>query len=93
MEITHKSDDVRGAFTASENGKQAGVMSYTWVGTGKFIIDHTEVKPGFEGQGIGKNLVMAAVDYAREHNLKIIPLCPFARLVFERTSDIRDVLA
>lgn len=92
MEITHKTDDIRGAFRAIENGKQAGVMSYTWVGETKFIIDHTEVNPEFKGQGIGRNLVKAAVDYAREHDLKIIPLCPFAKLIFDKTSDIQDVL-
>lgn len=92
MEITHKTDETRGAFKAIENGRQAGVMTYTRVGDTKFIIDHTEVNPEYKGQGIGRDLVLAAVDYAREHDLKIIPLCPFAKLIFDKTSDIRDVL-
>jgi predicted GNAT family acetyltransferase len=37
-------------------------------------------------------MVSAAVDYAREKHIKIIPLCPFAKSVFDRTPEFRDVL-
>lgn len=30
--------------------------------------------------------------YARENNLKIIPLCPFAKSVFDKTQEIQDLL-
>ena len=68
-------------------------MTYTWAGDSKFIIDHTEVSPDFNGKGVGKKLVMAAVDYARANNVKIIPLCPFAKSVFDKVEEIRDVLS
>ena len=67
-------------------------MTYTWAGDSKFIIDHTEVSPDFNGKGVGKKLVIAAVEYARANNLKIIPLCPFAKSVFDKVEEIRDVL-
>jgi predicted GNAT family acetyltransferase len=81
-----------GYFRAVLNEIEAGKMTYTWAGTDKFIIDHTEVNPGFAGQSVGKKLVMAAVEYARENDLKIIPLCPFAKSVFDKTQEIQDVL-
>jgi predicted GNAT family acetyltransferase len=81
-----------GYFRASLNEIEAGRMTYTWAGTDKFIIDHTEVNPGFAGQSVGKKLVMAAVEYARKNNLKIMPLCPFAKSVFDKTQEIHDVL-
>jgi predicted GNAT family acetyltransferase len=92
MEIKQINDIRRGYFEAVEDGKEAGKMTYTWAGDSKFIIDHTEVNEGFNGKGVGKKLVMAAVDYARNNNLKIIPLCPFAKSVFDKTAEIRDVL-
>ncbi|HZH55168.1 MAG TPA: GNAT family N-acetyltransferase, partial [Sphingobacteriaceae bacterium] len=46
----------------------------------------------FKGRGVGKSLVLAAVDYAREKKVSIIPLCPFAKRVFEKSEDLRDVL-
>ncbi|MDR7370510.1 GNAT family N-acetyltransferase [Flavobacterium aquidurense] len=92
MEIHQINDIRRGYFEAIEDGKQAGKMTYTWAGDSKFIIDHTEVSEGFNGKGVGKKLVMKAVEYARNSNLKIIPLCPFAKSVFDKTEEIRDVL-
>jgi predicted GNAT family acetyltransferase len=92
MEIQQINDIKRGHFEALEDGKEAGKMSYTWAGDSKFIIDHTEVDEEFSGKGVGKKLLMATVDYARNNNLKIIPLCPFAKSVFDKTEEIRDVL-
>jgi predicted GNAT family acetyltransferase len=92
MEIQQINDIKRGQFEAIENGKEAGKMTYTWAGDSKFIIDHTEVSEDFSGQGVGKKLLMATVDYARNNHLQIIPLCPFAKSVFDKTEEIRDVL-
>ncbi|MEG1024519.1 MAG: GNAT family N-acetyltransferase, partial [Flavobacterium sp.] len=92
MEIQQINDTRRGYFEAVEDGKEAGKMTYTWAGDSKFIIDHTEVNPDFNGKGVGKKLVMAAVEYARTNKLKIIPLCPFAKSVFDKVEEIRDVL-
>ncbi|WP_264523622.1 GNAT family N-acetyltransferase [Flavobacterium sp. N502536] len=92
MEIQQINDTRRGYFEAVEEGKQAGKMTYTWAGDSKFIIDHTEVNEDFNGRGVGKKLVMAAVEYARTNNLKIIPLCPFAKSVFDKVAEIHDVL-
>ncbi|MET3029073.1 GNAT family N-acetyltransferase [Flavobacterium sp. UW10123] len=92
MEIQQINDTRRGYFEAIEDGKEAGKMTYTWAGDTKFIIDHTEVSPDFNGKGVGKKLVMASVEYARANNLKIIPLCPFAKSVFDKVPEIHDVL-
>ncbi len=93
MEIQQVNNENKGFFKAVEDGKQAGKMTYSWAGEAKFIIDHTEVDPAFNGRGVGKKMVMAAVNYARENHLKIIPLCPFAKSVFDKVEEIRDVLA
>lgn len=92
MEIQHVNNEKNGFFKAVEDNKQGGMMTYVWAGTGVFIIDYTEVDLAFKGKSVGKKMVLAAVDYARNNDLKIIPLCPFAKSVFERTEEIRDVL-
>lgn len=92
MEIIQKESGNKGKFTAIDNGIQAGLMTYSIVGEDKIIIDHTEVSPAYNGQGIGKKLVVAGVEFARKNNIKILPLCPFARGVFARNRDLRDVL-
>lgn len=92
MEVQQINRENKGFFKAVSDEKEAGRMTYSWAGKERFIIDHTEVKPEFNGRGVGKQMVMAAVHYARENKLKIIPLCPFAKAMFEKNSEIRDVL-
>ncbi len=92
MQIEQTDNEKKGAFKALDNGRQIGIMTYTRDGNTKLIIDHTEVDKGYEGKGIGKQLVMQAVDFARSKHLKILPRCPFANAVFKRTKNIQDVL-
>ena len=91
MEVQNKRNDKNGVFYIEENGKQVAAMTYIFAGDTKFIIDHTEVQPGNEGKGLGRKLVQAGVDYAREHDLKILPLCTYAKSVFDKTSEYSDV--
>ena len=91
MEIEHFDDGRKGHFKAVENGVQAGFMSYVWAGEEKFIIEHTIGNPDFKG--VGMKLLDKAVAYARDNGKKIIPLCPFAKKMFDRTEAIHDVLA
>lgn len=93
MEIKKIDDGKNGAFIAMENETEAGKVTFVWAGEDKIILDHTEVDPAFGGQGVGKKLVMAAVAFAREKNLKIIPLCPYAKSVFDKDPKIADVRA
>ena len=92
MTIEHINETKSGHFKAVTNEVEAGKMTYTWTGTDKFTIDHVEVSPDFSDQSLGKKLVLAAVKFARENNLKIVPLCPFAKSVFNKTKEIQDLL-
>ena len=92
MEILQKEANRKGTFIAYVHKTEAGKMTYTWAGDSKLIIDHTEVQPEFNGQGVGKKMLMKAIKMAREKNVKIMPLCPFVKSVFNKTPEIRDVL-
>ena len=92
MEILQVNENRKGNFKALEAGKEAGILAYTWAGKDKFIIDHTKVAHEFEGKGVGKKLLMKAVDFARKNKLKIIPICPFTKSIFDKIENIKDVL-
>ncbi len=92
MEIKHTHSDTKGMFFIELNGKKVGAMTYSVAGEGLIIIDHTEVGEELKGMGAGAQLLNKAVAYARENNLKIIPLCPFAKSMFDKKEEIRDVL-
>ncbi|ERJ60402.1 GNAT family N-acetyltransferase [Sphingobacterium paucimobilis] len=93
MLIKKEETGSKGAFVAYEENKKIGEISYSIAGTDKIIVDHTEVDPEQKGKSIGKILLQKVVEHARDNNLKIIPLCPFAKAMFEKNVDIRDVLA
>ncbi|HZV69194.1 MAG TPA: GNAT family N-acetyltransferase [Saprospiraceae bacterium] len=38
---------------------------------------HTEVPEEYGGKGLGTKLALYALNYAKDHNLKILPYCPF----------------
>lgn len=92
MTIQQTDNGKKGAFYIEENGERLAEMTYVWAGTGMFIIDHTEVSDKLAGKGAGKQLVAKAVDFAREQKVKIKPLCPFAKSVFDKTPHYQDVL-
>jgi predicted GNAT family acetyltransferase len=93
MIVKHEDSGHKGAFIALEDGIRIGEMTYSKAGTDKIIIDHTEVDENQKGKGVGKILLSKAVDFAREGNIKIVPLCPFAKSVFDKDINIRDVRA
>lgn len=92
MEILQKDNQTKGKFYIIENDIQLAEMTYTWAGTDRIIIDHTEVNEALKGKNAGKQMVMKSVEFAREKGIKIIPLCPFANSVFKKIPEIRDVL-
>lgn len=92
MEVKQKDDGKNGMFYVEQEGKVLAQMTYVWTGAERIIIDHTEVDDALRGQSAGKQLVAKAVELAREKSLKIIPLCPFAKSVFDKVAEYRDVL-
>ena len=79
-------------FFVELDGEIAAEMVYSMPSEDKMIIEHTEVDDVLRGKDVGYELVHAGVEYARQRGLKIIPLCPFAKKVFDKKPDWRDVL-
>lgn len=92
MDLIIKENETKGYALAKENGKTAGKMTFSIPSADFIIIDHTEVESGFEGRGVGKQLLYKVVEMARDKGLKILPLCPFANAMFKKLTDIQDVL-
>jgi uncharacterized protein len=93
MLIQHKQIGGKGMFYVGQDGAVLAEMVYTIPSPDKIIIEHTEVDDSLSGKGVGKQLVHTAVEYARTNHIKIIPLCPFAKSVFERVAEWEDVLS
>ena len=59
---------------------------------GKIIFPHTVVPEEYEGQGIGSALIRAGLQYARDHQLKVVPLCRFFAAYMKSHEEVQDLL-
>ena len=59
---------------------------------GFIAVDETRVDESLKGQGYGIKLFDKVVEYAREHSLKIKPVCSFVVKMFERHPEHQDLV-
>ncbi|MEO6549131.1 MAG: GNAT family N-acetyltransferase [Ferruginibacter sp.] len=71
-----------GALYIMDGNEKLGEMTVT-KNEKQLTINHTEVF-ATEGKGLGKLLLNEMVGYAREHHLKVVPLCTFVHEQFKR---------
>lgn len=90
--IQHQHEGGKGSFYYEAEGKKLAEMVYTMAGEHKMIIEHTEVDDSLRGQGVGKKLLEVLVGYVRANNIKVLPLCPFAKATFTKVAEWQDVL-
>jgi len=94
MTVQREQQGHRGAFYVERDGARAAELTFSASPDGKLVmLDHTEVGPPLRGQGMTRSLVEAAVVWAREQQIRLVPVCPVARAVFDREPAFRDVLA
>jgi uncharacterized protein len=54
---------------------------------------HTRVPEELRGRGIGRRLIEAGLEMARERGLKVIPECPFFAAYMRAHPETQDLLA
>ena len=84
--ITHNTEKQR--FERTENGLTA-VVEYRR-NEEEIELTHTFVPPALEGQGIAGSLTRAALEYARAENLRVRPICSYARAYIRRHPEYDD---
>lgn len=77
---------VRGEIQLFSDDKKAGKMDISIIGN-KLTVYHTEVDDEYAGNGFAKLLLNQLVTYARENDLKIVPLCPYVYAQFKRNPE------
>ncbi len=91
LEITAEHQGHRGSLTARLEGRVVGHIDFVPVAPGLVDLNHTRVFPEFEGRGYGRELVAAAVAFARTEGLRLAGSCPYAAAVLDRRADWSDV--
>jgi predicted GNAT family acetyltransferase len=90
MSITIEHDAALGRFSTLVHGHLC-VCDYR-LRDGVMVMTHTEVAPELEGQGIASELVRAALAHAREHGLKVRPLCSYVQAYMRRHPEVQGLL-
>jgi predicted GNAT family acetyltransferase len=76
-------DNGRGAFVIEEGTERLAEMEIGISGN-NLTVYHTEVSEKLKGKGVASQLLGTMVKYARDHQLKVIALCPFVHAQFKR---------
>ena len=79
--------DGKGSFFIKEGGERVGEMVVS-VASGNVTVFHTEVDDKLKGTGASTELLKAMAKYAKDHSLKVIPLCSFVSTQFERHPEL-----
>jgi uncharacterized protein len=73
----------RGALVIEEGEERLAEMTFGKDGT-NLEVYHTQVSDKLKGQGVAAGLLEKMVNFAREENLQIVPLCPYVSAQFNR---------
>ncbi len=91
MEIKHEIIENTGRFYIEEESINLAQLDYQLPDKSTLLITHTEVNDSLAGKGIGKELVGAAVHYARDKSFVVKATCSFARAILDSSADFGDV--
>jgi predicted GNAT family acetyltransferase len=86
MTVTHDPEQFRFVVALPDGDAQ---LFYAPFGDDMLDLQHTEVPPSGQGQGVGDALVRAALAYARERGLRVIATCPYVQVWLRRHPDER----
>ena len=90
METKIETTNTGGKVLAYDGDELVGRLDFSFKGN-VLSIDHTHAYK--EGMGVGSMLVSAVNDYAVSKGLKVLPVCSFAVVWYQRHPQFQDILA
>lgn len=89
LEVTHVPS--AGRFVAVVEGQESGLDYHLSDNT--MTITHTGVPPSLRGRDIAGEITRFALETARAHGWKVVPVCPFAASFLKKHTEYSDLLA
>jgi predicted GNAT family acetyltransferase len=74
-----------------ERDAQVASLQYTVAGHVLALL-HTEIPDALRGSGIASTLAQTALDWARDHHLKVDVVCPFVAAFLETHPEYSDLV-
>jgi len=82
--VTDNADEHR--YEIAVDGKVAGFIDYH-DNRERRALNHTEIDPAYEGQGLASTIARAALDDIRARGKVVLPYCPFVRSYIDKHRD------
>ena len=92
LPIIREDKGFSGTFYIGADNDRLAELAFSSPNSHLLIIRHVEVADKLKGQGIGTKLVQEAVDWVMQKNMKVFPICPFAREQFRKHPQWSNVL-
>lgn len=89
IHVHHNSAEHR--FEASVDGKLC-VADYE-LRDGEIVFTHTYVPVDLRGRGIAEKLVRAALEFARDQQLRVLPACSYVALFIQRHREYAELVS
>ncbi|MFD0997125.1 hypothetical protein HNR16_002936 [Pseudoclavibacter chungangensis] len=84
-------DPAADRYIVTDDGEEIGFMSYV-ERDDAIVIDHTVVRPEFQGEGVAGRLVGAALGDLRDASTKrVVPQCPSVAVYIKRHPEYADL--
>jgi predicted GNAT family acetyltransferase len=59
----------------------------------RIVLNHIEVPQPLEGKGLAARLARFALAFARDHHLRVVPLCPFVSSFIRKHPEYQDLVS
>lgn len=91
MDVEVDDNHAEHRYEVRADGELAGFTTYREM-PGRRSFLHTEIAKRFEGQGLGSELIAAALDDVRSEGLDVLPFCPFVKTYIRRHPEYVDLV-
>ncbi|MEV6283963.1 GNAT family N-acetyltransferase [Kribbella sp. NPDC051770] len=82
----------QGRFELHRDGALVGWLYYTHLHPNRYALQHTEVDPGHQHQGVAGAMVRRVLDEVRTREGTITAICPFVADFLTRTTEYADLV-
>jgi len=87
--VIHEKESER--FVINLEGNEVYV-EYTMTGN-EINLHHTFTDPALRGKGLAAQVVRAALEFAKENNLKVIPTCSYVQAFIAKNKEYQKLVA
>jgi len=87
--VIHEKESER--FVINLEGNEVYV-EYTMTGN-EINLYHTFTDPALRGKGLAAQVVRAALEFAKENNLKVIPTCSYVQAFIAKNKEYQELVA